>query len=870
MRAFVGRQPELAVLRARLAAARGRAVPRSSRSRGRPGSARPRWLEHFLARPRRGDPAPVVLRASGEETETLLAYGVVEQLARSAGPAGAGLAGPGRYRRGSARSMRSPSAPGCWSCSADWSPRRRSSSCRRRALGGSAVAQGAGLRAAPAGRRPGPRPAGRARGATCRSCRRACAGWSAAPAGSVLRLRGLDEQDLRDLAERWASGALPGSAARTTALRHAGKSAARQGGARGVPAPDEWRPGEQPLPSPRSFRRLVERPLRRLCARTPGGSSTPRRCSARTARCRWRRRSAEVDRPLPAVDEAAGRDLLVPSTGQLPWTLAFPHPLVRSAVHDGLGPARRHALHTAAAALVERRGGRPAAPGGRRDRAGRRARRRPGPVRRPGGPAPGLAQRRARTSCRPPGCARTAGRQQRLLLRATVWTAADAATPATADDLRRRDPGLPRRPAARQRARLAGDGRRRAGAGRGAACAALGPVRPGDRSPRWWRRSPCRPAMHRYGRLDAAGTVEWCRRALDRTGPDTATRADGPDLPRSRPRLRGRIAEAFAATAGADGASRRRRLRLAAAPLGPRDAAAGRRTTSTAPGPTSPPSPARARELGILNTAAFAFAYLARAEYLAGDWDDAVLHAERAVAINLESDFGFMQSMVVGIAVLVPAARGDWAVAEAHPRRTGEPASRATTSARCVALAMARARIGEARGDAGGGGRGAGTGAALPVPRRGRRAGLLVLAGPLRRGAGRDRPGGRGRRASRPARGAGRPARTPLGDRPAGPGPRPGRGGRRPARPGGGGVPAGAGRGRGGRACRSSAARIELAAGEFLRRAGQRGGRPSCSGRAHDAFAGLGAAPYAERCAKELAASGLPPPRRAGTATGPR
>src|SRR5687768_15758696 len=31
-------------------------------------------------------------------------------------------------------------------------------------------------------------------------------------------------------------------------------------------------------------------------------------------------------------------------------------------------------------------------------------------------------------------------------------------------------------------------------------------------------------AVHRYGRLDAAGAVEWCRRALDRTGPDTATR----------------------------------------------------------------------------------------------------------------------------------------------------------------------------------------------------------------------------------------------------------------------------------------------------------------------------------------------------------
>ena len=30
------------------------------------------------------------------------------------------------------------------------------------------------------------------------------------------------------------------------------------------------------------------------------------------------------------------------------------------------------------------------------------------------------------------------------------------------------------------------------------------------------------------------------------------------------------------------------------------------------------------------------------------------------MAINVEADFGFTQSMVVGIAALVPAARGDW------------------------------------------------------------------------------------------------------------------------------------------------------------------------------------------------------------------
>ena len=89
-----------------------------------------------------------------------------------------------------------------------------------------------------------------------------------------------------------------------------------------------------------------------------------------------------------------------------------------------------------------------------------------------------------------------------------------------------------------------------------------------------------------------------------------------------------------------------------------------------------------ARDLGVLNTAAFAFAYLSRADYLAGDWDDAVLHAERAVAINDESEFGFMQAMVVehrGAGARRPRGLGRGGGASSAVRR---PGSRATTSAR--------------------------------------------------------------------------------------------------------------------------------------------------------------------------------------------
>ena len=46
---------------------------------------------------------------------------------------------------------------------------------------------------------------------------------------------------------------------------------------------------------------------------------------------------------------------------------------------------------------------------------------------------------------------------------------------------------------------------------------------------------------------------------------------------------------------------------------------------------------ALASRKGILNTAAFSFAYLARTEWMVGAWDDALLHAEEAprAAANL-------------------------------------------------------------------------------------------------------------------------------------------------------------------------------------------------------------------------------------------
>ena len=273
-----------------------------------------------------------------------------------------------------------------------------------------------------------------------------------------------------------------------------------------------------------------------------------------------------------------------------------------------------------------------------------------------------------------------------------------------------------------------------------------------------------------------------------------------------------------------------------------------------------------ASRLGILNTAAFSFAYLARTEWLTGDWDSALLHAERAVAINLESDFGFMQSAVIGIAVLVPAGRGDWAAAEGYLQSLDE--NREGLRAFDRRPGLARARLGEARG---------------------RPADVLAALDRVRRFANRDavdEPGfwpwqdlyadalvalghvaeadeflrgheqlaqHRGRRTAmaRLARARGAASRRRRG---------------RPDRPEAAferalqatdGLPVPFER-----------ARIELAAGRFLRRGGQRRRAADLLDAASQRFTALGATPYAERCATELAASGLKPTARIGGIAG--
>ena len=360
MHAFVGRTEELDVLRARLADARaGR--PWIVQVQGPAGIGKTALIERFVGGEGRGSIAasaasrsgragsrpPTVLRASGEEAETLLAYGVLDQLARSAGPAGKALAAV------SAQPSAEPFLAGSRLLELlgelesagpvllvvddlHWAdqPSVRALVFALRRLVADQVLVLLAVRDDAVAELP-------------ESLRRIVSGHH----GAVVRVPGLDEHELRELARALGVASLPSRAARR--LRD---------GTHGNPLhvravldespPGLWTDAGKPLPSPRSFRLLVGDRYADCGAETRDLLDAAAVLGVRAA-LPLAAAVGGVTESVQAVDEAVRRGLLVADTARHPWTLAFPHPLVRSALHDALGPARRTALHLAAARLVD-------------------------------------------------------------------------------------------------------------------------------------------------------------------------------------------------------------------------------------------------------------------------------------------------------------------------------------------------------------------------------------------------------------------------------------------------------------------------------------------------------------------------------------
>lgn len=88
----------------------------------------------------------------------------------------------------------------------------------------------------------------------------------------------------------------------------------------------------------------------------------------------------------------------------------------------------------------------------------------------------------------------------------------------------------------------------------------------------------------------------------------------------------------------------------------------------------------------------------ALAEFRAGQWDEATVRIDLALSLAVDTDHYHLARTCHAIAALVPAARGQWAQAEVHASSVDEPGlADAFTTA--VLAAMARGWLGANRGD---------------------------------------------------------------------------------------------------------------------------------------------------------------------------
>ena len=605
--------------------------------------------------------------------------------------------------------------------------------------------------------------------------------------------------------------------------------------------PDRWRGWDLVLPAPRVYGRTIGRRLaacsdraRRLveAAAVVGDGATLAVAAA----------LAEVDEPLTELEEACGAGLLDASECRPAGSLAFAHPLVRAAVYGQLTPARRLRLHREAALLV----------GDERAALHHRAE-----ATQP--PDDALAAELQCFSDRVKAggewteaawalleSGRLSGRRaqrERRLLRA-VGLLGDAG--AVADGT------------IRELGTLAGDGPLRDVTvgyvallqGRTVEAHRLLHAAWADRDdagPDVATLTAQRLALHGVGRLRGEEVVEWARRALELAAPDDPVRVEAAALLGLGLGWVVQPAAPHHMPTGADALVVRTGTTLA------RDVDENATHAAVASAVREP------THAGSVWFAVWSYVWLARAEFVVGAWDEAAAAAERAVSLLEESGHEWLRPLARCVAVLVPAARGEWVAAQEH---AGAAVARSGDyELMVVASGVAGALVPAARGDHEGVLR-----ALEPVVGLVERVGVdepgfwpwqdlyadaLVSAGRLGEAEGFLVPHeelaavrGRGSMVARLARVRGRLEAAR---------------GRLPA------AEAAFGRAAGALEGVTSPfqwALLEFVHGQVLRRAGRRRAAAERLSAARERFAGLRARPYLERCEQELAACGLAPAKR--------
>jgi DNA-binding NarL/FixJ family response regulator len=402
---------------------------------------------------------------------------------------------------------------------------------------------------------------------------------------------------------------------------------------------------------------------------------------------------AALDDPLPALEEAMAAGVLAEQSGAVAG-IGFPHLLVHQAVYNDLSPTQRRRLHARAAGLV-----------GRHQALAHR-------VAASVGPDDGLA-----------GELEAAGREARELGRtaqAAEWLARAAAAssdPAAAD--RRLLDALEILVSYGERARAEDLAVRVASAAVSPRrCWLLGTLdffagRSVAAEARlvqaWQAHDPVRDAS--VGAAAATQLAGFCMmqgRAAEAVGwGERAARTDAAPAA-VRHRAQGMLAIArVVAGQGPPGLAG-----LAFLPAAPSEVpwedtdtlvyrGLARNWTEDFAGAVADLTAAAARlRAGVpLRDASPCLGYLAGAEYRLGSWDDAVVHAELAVSLAHDADRVRDLGLGHSIAALVPAARGDWDLADAHVRMATEAAQAIGIPVGIIGAATARAFLAAARGD---------------------------------------------------------------------------------------------------------------------------------------------------------------------------
>jgi hypothetical protein len=167
-----------------------------------------------------------------------------------------------------------------------------------------------------------------------------------------VRLAGLDVGAIRELGVSMGVAGMSARAAERVRDHTQGNPLHLRALFEEVPAETLQLPSDAPLPCPRDVRAGV---LDRLAACPADTRRFLAAASILGTHFRFgaAARLSGLDEPLRALEQAVAAGLLEEHGDLRRRTVRFAHPLTRAAVYQGIGPARRAALHTWAASLVE-------------------------------------------------------------------------------------------------------------------------------------------------------------------------------------------------------------------------------------------------------------------------------------------------------------------------------------------------------------------------------------------------------------------------------------------------------------------------------------------------------------------------------------